>query len=105
MPKVGKYPTFRAADDQTVNIVQRETRSAVKDLATNPLVSGLLVSVKLTTGTTLVSHQLGRRWLGWILVDTDTAVTVHRDGSSQADRSLYIPLVSSAAATVTLWVF
>lgn len=107
MPKLLKYPAFRPASEPVVNVVQRETRQSIKDLAQTPTVQGKMVTVKLSTSTLRVSHGLGRKWQGWQVVDIDAAANVYRDTSDgKADPTVYVALKASAGTpTVTLWIF
>lgn len=66
----------------------------------------LLEDVDLANGTTtLVEHKLGRAYRGWRVSDTTAAATIYRDTTSTADTTRYLPLVASAATTVSLEVF
>lgn len=99
-------PPFRSSDDKTVEVVQRDVREVLRQLSATEVIKGNLVTVQLSTSTTKVAHRLGRRWKGWIVVDTDSAATIHRDTSQNVDSGTYIPLVASAGTpNVTLWVF
>ncbi len=93
--------------DPVVNRIQRNLEDSVNPIVDLPPMSGqILTDVAVATGSTvLVEHKLGRAYRGWVLVDNDTACTIHRDDTSTADTTLYLPLVSSATTTVDLWVF
>lgn len=100
-------PPFRATKDETVGVVQRDSREAFRQIAATPIVAGKLVTVTLdSTKTTNVAHGLGRRYQGWLLVDITAAGDVYRDGTANVDTATYVPLkVSAGTPTVTLWIF
>lgn len=87
------------------SVFQRETRIAISQLDRAPLLQGTLVTATLTTGTTAVPHTLGRPYRGFFVVDKTATCDIWRDASYTSQPATYLPLVSSAAVTVTLWVF
>jgi hypothetical protein len=71
-----------------------------------PILEGRLVTdISVGTTATDVAHKLGRPYRGWWVVDNDTAATIRRDASSTADNAVFLTLIASSAATVSLWVF
>lgn len=76
----------------------------------NPLVREfeIIEDQALTTGTTLVEHKLDNpsgNPVRWFVIDNNTAATFRRDTASTADLKRFLPLIASAAATVSLYVF
>lgn len=66
----------------------------------------LLEDLALSAGVeNLVEHGLGRRFRGWFIADVDAGATIWRVSASTANLSRYLPLATSTAATVALWVF
>lgn len=65
----------------------------------------LVTGVALTTTTALVKHGLGKKFTGWLVVDSTANAVVYRDTTSTADNKVHIPLKASATTTVSLWVF
>lgn len=106
MAKTPASIPFRDSDEK-VGVVQRQVRRAVTDVSSTPIVQGVTVSAKLdSTKTVLVSHRLGRKYVGWHVVDIDSHATVIRDTTSSADPGLYVPLKASAGTpNVKIWVF
>lgn len=101
-------PPYRAAKEQAVNIVQRDVRLALQNVANVDLVQGRSVSVTLSsTATTNVSHGLGRPYTGFLVIDHTTSAIIFRDATvTTVDPKQYIPLKASAGSpTVTLWIF
>lgn len=67
--------------------------------------NGRLVSIDIETSTTLVPHGLGRKFVGWHIIDILGDARVWRDDSVIKDRDKFLALKASAAVTVSLWVF
>lgn len=78
----------------------------VDSLVALPLLGGrLITSVDLSAVTVSIEHGLGRRFTGWLVVDSTANAVVYRDTASVADSRTFLPLKASAATTVSLWVF
>jgi hypothetical protein len=69
------------------------------------ITDGVFVEVTVGTVETLVEHKLGRQFLGWHLVDLQGDARVWRVATSTADQTKFLPLRSSIAVRVKLWVF
>lgn len=84
---------------------QREAREAIKGLDEPGARRLTLKSVSLPTGqVNLVSHQLGRKPVGWLVIDKTAQADVWRD-ASVATTNDKIPLRSSANVTVDIQVW
>lgn len=86
---------------------QMQTRwaSILNPVIANPIMGGLSLSgVKLQTGSNVLNHTLARTMQGWLITDTDAAVTVYRPATA-AFNNLTLTLVASGAVTVNLWVY
>lgn len=95
-------PQVRDVED----LFQREVSDSLKKLNASPIARGrLLEDVALTTGTVRVAHGLGRPVIGFYVVDAVAQATVWRDATDVGSPNIFLPLISSAAATVSLWVF
>jgi hypothetical protein len=71
----------------------------------NPLSNGqLLDNVNLVNGTNIINHTLGRKLQGWIKVLGGSAI-IYDNQSTNPTPQLTLSLTSSAAVTVSLWVF
>ncbi len=96
-----KPPTVRDPED----LFQREARNAIKDILGIPLLSGrLLTSVDLVVGTNPIPHGLKRPPVGFFIVDKTATGDIWRDADLPTTATT-LPLFSSAAVTVSLWVF
>ena len=67
--------------------------------------SAILSDQTVTAGTNLIRHKLGRKIIGWYVIDTNAAVTLYRDYTSTEDLYTTLPLVADASATISLLVF
>lgn len=77
--------------------------STLNPIIASPLSSSsLLLKVPLNSGITVINHQLGRKMLGWWIVDINGAATIYR---SQPLNDKTLTLTSNAAVTVNLGVF
>lgn len=93
-----------------VNKVQDNLRNYLLQLNKLTLSGNLLDKtgedpIVIGTTTTLVPHGLGRRIMGWHLVDIQGDARVWRDDTSTANEELFLPLKASASVTIKLWVF
>lgn len=87
------------------DLFQRDVKTVFDGISKREIVRGQLIEeVDLLTTAVRVSHALGRIPKGFIVVDSTAAVTVYRD-STGTERTKFLTLISSAAATVSLWVF
>lgn len=90
--------------DQDLNAVQENVEESLAPLIKNPLLDGIILSnVELTTGDNDISHKLGRKLQGWVIVDRDANANIYRKTSSTP--TLTLKLNSSATVTVSLYVF
>lgn len=96
--------TRQSSDDVQLNLVQDHVLQVVNPVLAIPLLDGVLIEgVALTTSYQNISHTLGRPWRGYIVVRHPMLGAVTNEPS--ADDSKFLRLVSSAAGTVSLWVF
>lgn len=90
--------------DQDLNAVQENVEESLTPLIKNPLLDGIILSnIALTTGDNDISHKLGRKLQGWIVVDRDANANIYRKTSTTP--TLTLKLNSSANVTVSLYVF
>jgi hypothetical protein len=74
-------------------------------LATPSLDTSILENVKLSVGTNVINHLLGRKLQGWRIVRQRAASEIYDQQDSNQTPQLTLVLVSSAAVTVNLEVF
>lgn len=92
---VVRPPAIRDRED----LYQRDARDAIKALDSPGLRKVTIKGVVLTTTALAVSHQLGKRPVGWQVIDKNAQGDVWREGDSNKDT---IPLRASATVTVDL---
>lgn len=80
--------------------------STLNPLLANPLVGGrLLNGVVLILGANTINHGLGRKLQGYFVVMNSTSSTFYDSQSTNQRPELTLVLNSSAATTVSLYVF
>ncbi len=91
-------------ENQDLNNMQENVEEVVAPLLKNPLLDGQVLSnIELTTGSNSISHKLGRKLQGWLIVDKDDVADVYRETSPTP--TLTLVLNSSANVTISLYVF
>lgn len=89
-------------DSGVLRLVQDGVFASADEIKSIPILNGVLLEdVALISGTTKVPHRLGRRPRGYLVAKSTAAIDVYDTGTTTTD----IDLVSSAAATVSLWIF
>lgn len=85
--------------------MQTQWSAILNPVIANPISNGLqLSSVVLQSGTNVINHTLQRQMRGWFLTDIDAVATVYRPATAYFNK-LTLTLVTSAPATVALWVY
>ena len=98
---IQKVPNY-ITSDQASNLQSGAQNKALDDLGANPLNSGaILKSIALTAGSNSVSHKLGRKLQGYIVVSQDAASSFFKESSD----TNVLKLNSSAAVNAILFVF
>lgn len=99
---MASLPLFKIGNP-TLDLWQTQWKSQLDPVLASPLLDGLLLTnIQLVNGTTTINHKLGRKMVGWIVVDIDAGAAVYR---SQPLNSLTLTLTSGAAGMCSLWVF
>lgn len=90
--------------DQTYMLQQKQWKSELDPLLSNPLTQGsLLKSINLTANTALViNHYLGRQMQGWFIVDNTSFCEIKRTAPLNNQT---LTLEANANTTISLWVF
>lgn len=108
--------TVRVRD--TGDLFQRDTKAAIDNLASSPLLQGRAVEdVTLSGAARKVYHNLGRPAVGWLVTYTETPCAVFKGGNNTNeyielgavthDIALGVPALIPAPleVTVNLWIF
>jgi len=86
--------------------VQDSVNESIQALTRIPILeSNLVTGVALTTAATAVEHGLGRKPLGFIVVDNTVDCRVWRSPTESLSPNSTIMLLASAITTVSLLVF
>jgi hypothetical protein len=93
-------PFFKTAMRE-LEMLQTQWASQLNPLLVKVLLKGVQLDTTLTTGSNVINHRLGRKPVGWIIVDTNAAVAVYR--TSWDD--LTITLNSSANASASIYIY
>lgn len=94
--------------DYNIQKVQDALESALKSIeADSPIIPGRLINdVALTSGTaSTISHGLGRKLRGYIVVLRNANATVWDDQATNTNSTRTLILNASANVTISLWVF
>lgn len=98
-------PLFHT-DDKSLGLLQTQWASALNPVLACPPVQGLqLDNVVLASGDNTISHRLGRKLQGWIIVRRNSAASVYDKQATNSMPNLTLVLNSSGACTVSLWVY
>lgn len=93
-------------DDYELKTVQGNVGKTLDLLTTGPLSGGLLLTgVALASGDTNVEHRLGREPQGYLVVKRSGAADIYDKEVAKNLKSTLLKLNSSAAITVSLYIF
>lgn len=89
--------------DQSFQLMQSAWSGVLNSFLKQPYLNGIVLpSIELAVGNNVINHKLGRSPQGWVQADIDGTSTIYR---SAPFNSLTLTLYSSAAVTVSLYVF
>lgn len=94
--------------DESRNFMQLQTTwaSALDPLLASEITQGhQLDNVPLVVGTNVISHKLGSKLRGWMVVGVNGVVSVYDLQASNPMPDLTLKLVSNAVVNVNLWVY
>jgi hypothetical protein len=87
-------------------LAQTKWAGTLNPVIANVLLQGrLLEDLSVSTGTNAIAHGLGRNLVGYFVVRNNAAVTFYDAQASQQRPDLFLSLVASGAATISLYVF
>lgn len=96
----------RLPQQLTLSMMQNRWASILNPVIDSPLINGqLLTDIPLAVGSNSISHRLGRRLKGWIVVGIDGVAQIYDTQASNQMPQLTLTLTSDASVTVALWVF
>lgn len=92
------------SDNPEISAVNVAIADFTRQLTINPMLDGLILdNVVLGTAVTMVSHKLGRPWVGWVILTKNAAADVY--APNRKLDSLYLSLQATAPVTVSIRVF
>jgi len=93
--------------DPDLNRVQSRLQDTLMPVMDSSIIDGLLITDQaLASGTTsIISHGLGRKIKGWIVVGKNAAQHVYDVQSSNDNPDKFLYLTAGGTVTVDLWVF
>lgn len=96
-------PLFQKLSDQSFSLMQTKWKSILDVFLGQEILDGnLLSNIPLINGITIINHKLGRKMIGWQIVDQDALASIYR---SKPKNDTTLTLTSSAACNISLWVF
>lgn len=93
---------------QKLDLPQMQTKWATQldPIISNPTVNNLILkNIRLSTGSNVINHKLGRVLQGWKPVRIRASATFYDTQDSNQTPQLTLVLVSSANVTIDLEVF
>ena len=93
-------------EDYELGTIQGNVGKTLDLLTTGPLAGGVLLEgVVLINGDTNVKHKLGREPLGYVVVRRNGAADIYDKTVAKNLKEIILKLNSSAAITVSLYIF
>jgi myo-inositol-hexaphosphate 3-phosphohydrolase len=94
------------SENREITLLQANVEAALTALISTGLLNGaLLTDIELSSGANTVEHKLGRKIQGRLIVAQSAAADLSDNISSSDNLEQNFVLTSSAACTVSLWVF
>lgn len=101
-------PVFNDKTQKKIEITNQEKIAKLRKEQENNLLrdGNLIENVALdTTVSTFVSHKLGKKYQGYVIVEKDANAVIYTDTATEFDKTKFLKLKTSANTTVTIWVF
>ena|SRR5690349_4774743 len=93
----------RVIGGQELQTLQRSVERAFGDFQDKQPGPGVQIDdIDVDTTAVSVNHKLGRKWVGWMVVRSDAAVSVF---NSAAPDETTLELTASGPATISVWVY
>lgn len=108
---IRSYDKVIDPSNREITQTQDSVATVLRQISLSPIIDGnLLTGVSIAASTasaSVVSHKLGRRALGFIVIKRTTSAVVYESAtvSSNKDKFLHLNNSSTASVTVDLWVF
>ena len=96
-------PSFQSQGDTPFQMLQSKWASIINPVLSLPTnAPSFLKDLSVVSGSNVINHRLGRTPQGWIIIDTNAAITLYR---SAAFNDLTLTLTSSGSGVISLMVF
>ena len=92
-------------NDYELQRIQSNLNDWSADVTDSEFLSGNFVNSTLSASDTLVVHGLGRKYVGWCVVDIDSAASVYRSATQNKRPEQQIILKASAPCNVKLYIY
>ena len=99
---LSKFTATKPLDSTTASLFD-SIREVLRTILSRQLIDGYIIYQDLAVGSNLVQHKLQRDYVGWIVVQVFNGTVIYEESSP--DKSSFLKLNSSLAASVTIWVF
>lgn len=95
-----------SSDDKELDKVQTNIEEVFDKLSLLEILNGKFIeNVSVSTTAALVPHRLRRAVKGYFLVKSDAGVILYDQESTNVNKTLFLKLIASGSATVSIWVF
>jgi hypothetical protein len=96
----------RGSDSEDITKLQDNLAEALSPILSNPILNGVLLKeVELSSGNNQLSHKLGRKPLGWIVVRQRANVSIWDSQDSEKLQDKYLSLEASGSVIVDIIIF
>jgi hypothetical protein len=94
-------------DNRELNKIQSNVEQLIEPFLNSEVVNGVLLKdiVLDSSKTNLISHKLGRKPQGWIVIGKNANSVIWDSQSSNTKADKILELLCSANVTINLWVF
>lgn len=95
------------AESKDLNKVQSNIEQFIVPFLNSEIINGVLLKdvVLDSSKTNLISHKLGRKPQGWIVIGKNANSVIWDSQSSNTKEDKILELLCSANVTINLWVF
>jgi len=90
-------------DDRVVNQMQDNVDRSLSPVLRLAILDGRILSNQVVSGSTSISHGLGRKPIGYLVISSSAQAVFSDNIPNSTDLSF--TLASSTPTTVSLWVF
>jgi hypothetical protein len=95
------------SDDFNTQKLQDNLADGIRKIENNIILNGVVITSKAVAITVdnQINHGLGRKPVGFLIVDSNSDVRVWQSATANQNKDKYLLLKFSASAIVTLYIF